>query len=45
MAASCLFLAAKTEDQPRKLEHVIRISQVLLNKESSSQPLDTKSKV
>ena len=45
MAASCLFLAAKAEDQPRKLEHVIRISQVLLNKESSLQPLDTKSKV
>ena len=46
MGASCLFLAAKVEEQPRKLEHVIRVFQMLINKESSSTPpIDTKSKV
>ncbi|XP_046682131.1 cyclin-T1 isoform X1 [Homalodisca vitripennis] len=41
MAAAALFLAAKVEEQPRKLEHVIRVAQICLHRELP--PLDTKS--
>lgn len=34
MAAACLFLAAKVEEQPRKLEHVIKVSNICQNKDS-----------
>jgi len=41
IAAAALFLAAKVEEQPRKLEHVIKVSHVCLNRD---QPhLDSKS--
>lgn len=39
MAAACLFLAAKVEEQPRKLEHVVKVSNICQNKETP----DTKS--
>ncbi|GIY97180.1 cyclin-T1 [Caerostris extrusa] len=32
-AVAALFLAAKTEEQPRKIEHVIRVSHALLHKD------------
>lgn len=41
MAAACLFLAAKVEEQPRKLEHVVKVSNICQNKETP----DTKSEV
>ncbi|XP_066909816.1 cyclin-T2 [Halyomorpha halys] len=41
MAAAALFLAAKVEEQPRKLEHVIKVAQVCLHREQP--PLDVKS--
>lgn len=41
MAAAALFLAAKVEEQPRKLEHVIKVAQMCLHREQA--PLDTKS--
>ncbi|XP_033207885.1 cyclin-T-like isoform X2 [Belonocnema kinseyi] len=41
IAAAALFLAAKTEEQPRKLEHVIRCAHVCLHREGST--LDMKS--
>lgn len=40
MAAACLFLAAKVEEQPRKLEHVIKVSNICQSKETN---IDTKS--
>ncbi|XP_054161734.1 cyclin-T2-like isoform X2 [Oppia nitens] len=41
--SSCaLFLAAKVEEQPRKLEHVIKVSHMCLHRDSP-QPLDVKS--
>ena len=45
--ASCsLFLAAKVEEQPRKLEHVIRVSYMCWNAgKPNIAPLDTKSEV
>jgi len=43
MAAASLFLAAKVEEQPRKLEHVIKIAHMCLNRDQPS--LDTKSEV
>uniref|UniRef100_A0A336M388 CSON011270 protein n=1 Tax=Culicoides sonorensis TaxID=179676 RepID=A0A336M388_CULSO len=33
IAAAALFLAAKVEEQPRKLEHVIKVSHLCLNQE------------
>merc|ERR1719225_1341704 len=33
IAAASLFLAAKVEEQPRKLEHVIKVSHVCLNRD------------
>ena len=42
MAAACLFLAAKVEEQPRKLEHVIKVSNICQSKETN---IDTKSEV
>lgn len=38
-----MFLAAKVEEQPRKLEHVIKVAHACLNPQE--QPLDTKSNV
>ena len=43
MAPCCLFLAAKVEEQPRKLEHVIRVAHACLHREGP--PLDPKSEV
>lgn len=33
MATACLFLAAKNEEQPRKLEHVLKVSIICLHKQ------------
>ncbi|XP_002156574.2 cyclin-T1 isoform X1 [Hydra vulgaris] len=41
MAPCFVFLAAKVEDQPRKLEHVLKVSHMCLHKDKL--PLDTKS--
>lgn len=41
IATASLFLAAKVEEQPRKLEHVIRVSQLCLFK--NQPPLDPRS--
>ena len=41
IAAASLFLAAKVEEQPRKLEHVVRVAHVLSNRERPQ--LDPKS--
>lgn len=42
--SSCaLFLAAKVEEQPRKLEHVIKVSHMCLHRETP--PIDVKSEV
>ncbi|XP_071446141.1 cyclin-T isoform X2 [Hetaerina americana] len=38
---NALFLAAKVEEQPRKLEHVIKVAHICLHREMP--PLDTKS--
>lgn len=43
MAAASLFLAAKVEEQPRKLEHVIRVKQLVQHRDQP--PLDPKSEV
>lgn len=43
MAAASLFLAAKVEEQPRKLEHVITVAHWCLYREEPK--LDTKSEV
>jgi len=47
MAPACLFLAAKVEEQPRKLEHVISIAYYYLHKGEGRPPpqLDLKSHV
>lgn len=36
MASAALFLAAKVEEQPRKLEHVIKVAHLCLHKEAES---------
>ncbi|BES97593.1 cyclin T [Nesidiocoris tenuis] len=41
IAAAALFLAAKVEEQPRKLEHVIKVSQICLHRDVP--PPDVKS--
>uniref|UniRef100_A0A8C6UIZ4 Cyclin-like domain-containing protein n=1 Tax=Neogobius melanostomus TaxID=47308 RepID=A0A8C6UIZ4_9GOBI len=41
MSPTTLFLAAKVEEQPRKLEHVIKVAHACLN--PTEPPLDTKS--
>ncbi|XP_051565910.1 cyclin-T2-like [Myxocyprinus asiaticus] len=41
ISPTTLFLAAKVEEQPRKLEHVIKVTHACLNPQES--PLDTKS--
>ncbi|XP_067687687.1 cyclin-T2-like isoform X1 [Haliotis asinina] len=41
IAPACLFLAAKVEEQLRKLEHVIKVARTCLNRDAP--PLDTKS--
>ena len=43
IAPAALFLAAKVEEQPRKLEHVIKIAHLCLNRESHQ--LETNSEV
>jgi len=43
MSSACLFLAAKVEEQPRKLEHVIRTGYMCTHREQP--PLDVKSDV
>jgi len=43
MAGACLFLAAKVEEQPRKLEHVIRTGYMCTHRDQP--PLDVKSDV
>ncbi|ELU01607.1 hypothetical protein CAPTEDRAFT_163652, partial [Capitella teleta] len=43
MALACLFLAAKVEEQPRKLEHVIKVAHVCFHRYENHTPLDTKS--
>lgn len=43
MSGACLFLAAKVEEQPRKLEHVIRTGYMCTHREQP--PLDVKSDV
>lgn len=43
MAAASLFLAAKVEEQPRKLEHIIRVKQICQHR--SQEPLDVRSEV
>lgn len=43
ISPTTLFLAAKVEEQPRKLEHVIKVAHACLNPQEP--PLDTKSNV
>lgn len=43
ISPTTLFLAAKVEEQPRKLEHVIKVAHACLNPQEA--PLDTKSNV
>ncbi|XP_050437370.1 cyclin-T1-like [Adelges cooleyi] len=45
MATACLFLAAKNEEQPRKLEHVLKVSIICLHKQQgqSLHNVDSKS--
>ncbi|KTG31037.1 hypothetical protein cypCar_00027844 [Cyprinus carpio] len=43
ISPTTLFLAAKVEEQPRKLEHVIKVAHACLNPQDP--PLDTKSNV
>lgn len=43
LAPCCLFLAAKIEEQPRKLEHVIKVAHACLHRDGP--PLDLKSEV
>lgn len=47
MATACLFLAAKNEEQPRKLEHVLKVSIICLHKQQghSFHQIDNKSEV
>eukprot|EP00095_Tigriopus_kingsejongensis_P006759 maker-scaffold544_size141056-snap-gene-0.42 protein:Tk06759 transcript:maker-scaffold544_size141056-snap-gene-0.42-mRNA-1 annotation:"PREDICTED: cyclin-T1-like" len=40
LSAAALFLAAKVEEQPRKLEHVIKVAHICLHKEQP--PLDSR---
>ncbi|XP_074107275.1 uncharacterized protein LOC141532717 [Cotesia typhae] len=41
IASAALFLAAKVEEQPRKLEHVIKVAHMCLHRDTS--PLDVRS--
>ena len=43
ISQTTLFLAAKVEEQPRKLEHVIKVAHACVNPQDP--PLDTKSNV
>lgn len=47
IATACLFLAAKNEEQPRKLEHVLKVSIICLNKQHGHNfhHIDNKSEV
>ncbi|XP_050425943.1 cyclin-T1-like [Adelges cooleyi] len=45
-AVACLFLSAKNEEQPRKLEHVIKMSLIIIQKQqgqNTNAGIDTKS--
>jgi cyclin T len=44
IASAALFLAAKVEEQPRKLEHIIKVAQMCLQK-TNQTPLDRRSEV
>ncbi|XP_077869552.1 cyclin-T1-like [Saccoglossus kowalevskii] len=43
ISPACLFLAAKVEEQPRKLEHVVRVAHACLHREGPT--LDPQSEV
>lgn len=43
ISACAIFLAAKVEEQPRKLEHVIKVAHMCLHRDSPA--LDIKSEV
>ena len=43
IGTACLFLAAKVEEQPRKLEHVIKAYHFCVHRDQG--PLDVKSEV
>lgn len=43
MAAASLFLAAKVEEQPRKLEHVIKMLHKCLNQDALETNTDVRS--
>lgn len=43
IASAALFLAAKVEEQPRKLEHVIKVAHMCLHRDQT--PPDTRSEV
>lgn len=43
ISAAALFLAAKVEEQPRKLEHVIKVAHICLHRDQPS--LDSRSDV
>lgn len=45
MAPACLFLAAKVEEQPRKLEHVIKVAHACLNRDHNTPTPDPKTEV
>ncbi|XP_077993437.1 uncharacterized protein LOC144447343 [Glandiceps talaboti] len=36
ISPACLFLAAKVEEQPRKLEHVVKVAHICLNRDAPS---------
>lgn len=44
IATAALFLAAKVEEQPRKVEHVLKVAHMCLHRETPTS-LDTKSEV
>ena len=45
MAPCFLFLAAKVEEQPRKLEHVLKATHLCLHPNKDEPPLDVKGDV
>jgi cyclin T len=45
MAPACLFLAAKVEEQPRKLEHVIKVAHACLNRDHNTPTPDPRTEV
>ena len=41
IAPACLFLAAKVEEQPRKLEHVVGVAHRCLHRDAPAMATDT----